>query len=117
MSNSNSTLSYLNNFLYCFTKEFFGSTIILIRASLSSSLRVVTIGNLPTNSGISPNFNKSCGSKDSNTSYLFISLLLFISAPNPIVFLSTRSFTIFSSPSKAPPQMNNMFDVFICINS
>ena len=60
-SKSNSTLSYLNNFLYCFTSEFLGSVIIFIKDSLSSSLNVVTIGNLPTNSGINPNFNKSCG--------------------------------------------------------
>src|SRR5574344_3016989 len=29
LSNSNSTLSYFNNFLYCFTNEFLGSVIIL----------------------------------------------------------------------------------------
>ena len=75
------------------------------------------IGNLPTNSGIKPNFNKSCGSNCSNTLYLSMSLLLSIFAPKPIDFWPILSFTIFSSPSNAPPQINSIFDVSICINS
>ena len=75
-SNSNSTLSYSNNFLYCFTKEFLGSTSIFTNASLSRSFRVAIIGNLPINSGINPNFSKSCGNSSLNVSYLFISFSL-----------------------------------------
>ena len=56
-SNSSSTLSSLNSFLYCFTIAFFGFVTISISVSLSSSLNVATIGSLPTNSGISPNFS------------------------------------------------------------
>ena len=51
----------IDNFLYCFTKAFFGFVTISISAYLSNSLKVATIGSLPTNSGIRPNFNKSCG--------------------------------------------------------
>jgi len=80
---------------------------------LSNSLRVATIGNLPTNSGIKPNFNKSCGNNCSYTLYLSISLLLFISAPNPIAFLPVRELIILSNPSNAPPHINSMFSVFI----
>ena len=75
------------------------------------------IGSLPTNSGIKPNFNKSCGNNSLNISDLFISFLLSISAPKPIAFLPILSLIIFSSPSKAPPQINKIFAVLIWINS
>lgn len=116
-SNSSFTPSNDNSFWYCLTNAFFGSVTILIKASLSNSLRVATIGNLPTNSGIKPNFNKSCGNNCSYTLYLSISLLLFISAPNPIAFLPVRELIILSNPSNAPPHINSMFSVFIWINS
>jgi len=116
-SNINSTSSISSNFLYCFTKAFFGSVVIFINASLFSSFSVAIIGNLPINSGIIPNFNKSCGKICSNTLNLSISFLLWISAPNPIAFLPILSFMMFSNPSNAPPQINNIFDVFICISS
>ena len=45
-SNSSSTSSNSNNFLYCFTKAFFGFVTISINAALSNSLRVATIGSL-----------------------------------------------------------------------
>ena len=107
----------LNNFLYCFTKAFFGFVIISISASLSSSLNVAIIGRRPTNSGISPNFNKSCGNKSSYILYLSTSFTLSTFAPNPIDFFPILSPIILSNPSKAPPQINNILDVFICINS
>ena len=88
-----------------------------IRAFLSSSSNVATIGSLPTNSGINPNFNRSCGNSCSKTLYLFISFLLSICAPKPIDFLPVLSFTMFSNPSNAPPQINRIFCVFICKNS
>ena len=49
--------------------------------------------------------------------YLSISFALCISVPNPIAFWPIRSPIILSSPSKAPPQINRIFAVFICINS
>ena len=58
----------------------------LISASLSSSSRVVTIGNLPTNSGIKPNFNKSCGNSSLNTSVFVFLAISFFSTPKPIAF-------------------------------
>ena len=66
--NSNSTPSNSSSFLYCFTKAFFGSVAIFIKASLSNSSSVAIIGNLPINSGINPNFSKSCGNNSLNTS-------------------------------------------------
>jgi len=116
-SNSNSTPSNSNNFLYCFVNAFFGFVTIFTKASLSNSLNVAIIGSLPTNSGINPNFNKSCGNNSSNILYLSSSFLLSICAPNPIAFLPTLSFIILSNPSNAPPHINNMFDVSICKNS
>ena len=50
------TPSNSNNFLNCLTSAFFGSFSILIIASIFKSFNVATTGNLPTNSGISPNF-------------------------------------------------------------
>ena len=85
-SNSSSTPSNSNNFLYCFTNAFLGFVTISINASLSNSWSVAIIGNLPTNSGINPNFNKSCGNNCSYIWYLSISLLLFTSAEKPIAF-------------------------------
>ena len=69
-SNSSSTPSSSRSFLYCLTRAFLGSVTILINASLSNSCRVAIIGSLPTNSGIKPNFNKSCGKSCSNILYL-----------------------------------------------
>ena len=116
-SNSSSTPSNSNNFLYCLTKAFLGSVTIFTNASLSNSLRVVTIGSLPTNSGINPNFNKSCGNNSSYILYLSISFLLSIFAENPIAFFPILSFIILSNPSNAPPHINKIFDVFICKSS
>lgn len=115
--NTSSTPSISNNFLYCFINEFFGSTSIFIKASLSKSFRLAIIGNLPINSGINPNFSKSCGNNSLKISYLLISFLLFICVPNPIAFSPVLSLMIFSNPSKAPPQIIKIFSVLICINS
>ena len=115
--NSRFTPSISNSFLYCFTSEFFGSVTIFTKASLSKSFRLAIIGSLPINSGISPNFNKSCGNSSLNISYLFVSFLLSIFVPNPIFFSPVLSFIISSNPSKAPPQINKIFYVFICNSS
>ena len=68
------------------------------------------------NSGISPNFRRSSG--------ISFSRILPRSAfdtpasePNPIDRRPTRSSTIFSSPSNAPPQMNSTFVVSIWMKS
>ena len=37
--------------------------------------------------------------------------------PNPKEEEFVRFSTILSRPSKAPPQINNIFEVFICTNS
>ena len=116
-SNSSSTSSIWNSFLYCFTNAFFGFVTISINAFLSNSSSVAIIGKRPTNSGINPNFSKSCGNICLKISLLFKSLLLSITAPKPIDFLPILSFTIFSNPSKAPPQINNIFEVSTCKNS
>ena len=51
---------------YCLRRAFFGSCKILIKASSCKSSKVATIGSLPINSGINPNFNKSSGSRSFN---------------------------------------------------
>ena len=48
-------LSIRNSSVYCFTIEFFGSTRIVLRLSLSNFVTDVIIGKRPTNSGINPN--------------------------------------------------------------
>ena len=61
--------------VYDFYKRFFKDELLedsdedieaLLVEWLANESRVTTIGNLPTNSGINPNFNKSCGSNSSN---------------------------------------------------
>jgi hypothetical protein len=116
-SNSKSTPSNSINFLYCLIRAFLGLLTISIKASFVNPSNVATIGSLPTNSGISPNFNKSCGNNCLNISVLFISFLLSILAPKPIVLVPILSLIMLSKPSKAPPHINNIFDVSICIKS
>ena len=76
--------SISNNLTYCLTKEFLGSSKILISEASSKSSNVDIIGNRPTNSGIKPNFNKSSGSISCNSSPVFLSSLDFTVAPKPI---------------------------------
>ena len=54
-----SPILLLNSDVYCFNNAFLGSCIIFINIVSSSSSRVAITGNLPINSGIIPNFNKS----------------------------------------------------------
>ena len=59
-------------------------------------------GNLPTNSGIKPNFTKSSGSKASTieATDAWVSLT---AAPKPMPDLSVRCLMTSSIPEKAPP--------------
>ena len=96
-------------FLYCFTREFFGSIRICINASSLSSSNVANTGRRPTNSGIKPNLIKSSGSTLFKTRLASFAIFLGLtSAPKPMPLLSERSLMIFSNPSNAPPQMNRM---------
>ena len=112
---SKSMLSSLKSFVYCLIREFFGSVKILQSASSSSSSRTVITGSLPTSSGTIPNLTRSCGTT------LFITLLssslLLTFPPKPSDDDSVRFLITLSSPSKAPPQINRMFFVSICMNS
>ena len=116
-SNSNFTPSNSNSFSYCFTKEFFGSFKIRTRASLSNASKETITGTRPTNSGIIPNFTRSCGITSFNTSPIFRSFLSAISVLNPIDFVSIRVSIILFKPSNAPPQINKILLVSIWINS
>ena len=53
---------------YCFTSEFFGSTMIFTRASRSRLRTAPIIGRRPMNSGIMPNFRRSSGWTWANSS-------------------------------------------------
>ena len=78
---------------------------------------MVTIGILPTNSGIKPYLIKSSGSSFLIKSETLFSSLLTTLAPKPIeVSFPLASITL-SSPANAPPQINNMFVVSTCKNS
>jgi hypothetical protein len=114
-SKVNFTSSIANNFLYCLISAFFGSVNIFIKSSLVSSLWVEITGNLPINSGIRPYFTKSSGSTNSKISSLESSP--FFSLPNPITLPFNFFLIISSSPSKAPPAINKMFEVSTWINS
>src|SRR5262245_19345514 len=57
-----STPSISNSSWYCFTRAFFGSVRMRLRDASSRSPSVATTGSRPTNSGISPYFNRSSGS-------------------------------------------------------
>ena len=116
-SNSNPTPSSSRSLVYCLIREFFGSFKIRINASRSSESKDTVIGTRPINSGISPNFTKSCGSARLNASPTLMSDFDFTSALNPIAEASIRASTIFSRPSNAPPQINRIFVVSIGISS
>ena len=115
--NSSWTFSNSNSLLYCLVSEFFGSFKIFINDFSSKSSSVVTIGILPTNSGIKPYLIKSSGSSFLIKSETLLSSLLTTLAPKPIeVSLPLASITL-SSPANAPPQINSMFVVSTCKNS
>ena len=86
-------------------------------ASLSNRSKDTVTGTRPTNSGISPNFIKSCGSAFLNSSPTFFSSFSERIPLNPIDFSSIRLSMILSSPSNAPPQINRIFVVSIWISS
>ena len=113
-----STLSISNKCLYWLTKAFFGSLRILTKACSSSSCRFEITGSLPTNSGIKPYFTRSSGSRLSTEDDIDWTFdVLLTSAAKPIPILLFRWSITLSRPEKAPPQINNMFDVSIWINS
>ncbi len=95
---------------------FFGSTRTRIRSSTVSGDSVTMTGSRPMNSGMSPNLSRSSGI---SFSMIFARSAAEIvpEAPNPIARLPTRSSTIFSSPSNAPPQMNSTLVVSIWMKS
>ena len=113
---SKSTPSSSNSFAYCLTRAFFGSVMILTRASSSSSSSVTMDGSLPMNSGIRPNFKRSSDCTSLRTSS-FSGILPDVSELKPITFSPTLLLMIFSSPSNAPPQMNITSFVSNCMNS
>ena len=86
-------------------------------ASSSRSSSVATTGRRPTNSGIRPNFSRSSGSTSFRISPVLRSSGPRTSAPKPIEVPLPRWAMIFSSPEKAPPQMNRMLVVSTCRNS
>ena len=116
-SKMSSTSSMSKNFLYCFTKALRGSSRIRTKACSSSASRATTMGKRPINSGIKPYFKRSSGITCRRSSPICLSSLGWISAPKPMVFFPVRLSIILSKPSKAPPQINKMLVVSICINS
>ena len=88
-----------------------------IRSSRSRASRETVIGTRPINSGIIPNFTKSCGSASFRSSLIFLSFSPASSALNPMEPRSIRFSIIRSIPSKAPPQINRMLVVSIGISS
>ena len=81
------------------------------RASLFKSSKVAITGSLPTNSGISPNFNKSSVSSFFRIDPIFFVDLSLTSASKPILDLSPLLEIILSIPAKAPPQIKRILVV------
>ena len=96
---------------------FLGSFRILTSASSSSESNETTTGTRPTNSGISPNLIRSCGSALWNISPISSLLFSLSSELKPIELLSILDSIIFSSPSNAPPHMKRILVVSIGISS
>ena len=114
LSNSSLTPSNSSNFWYCLTIALFGSVRIRISASLSSISRETVTGSLPTSSGISPNFTRSCGRIWCKSTSISSSCFSAIFALNPMDFLSIRFSISLSIP---PPQINRILVVLIWISS
>jgi len=91
-------------------RAFLGLVRISISVSLFKSSNVATTGNLPTNSGIKPNFNRSSGSSFFKISPVLKLFLSLTSASNPIEDLSPLLEIILSIPAKAeiPQEMAKM---------
>ena len=115
--NSSFTSSSSNSFLYCLVRAFFGSERILTIASFVSCSKDTITGTRPINSGIRPNLVRSLGSTFRKSSSISISLRFTTSALNPIEPALIRCSTIFSRPSKAPPQIKRILVVSIWISS
>ena len=91
--------------MYCFTKEFLGTVSISMSAFSSKSSNEASIGNLPINSGISPNFNKSSGSTPDNISEKFLVSGILTLTLNPIPAVATAGIG-FSVNVKMPETRN-----------
>ena len=117
--NESFTPSIAKNCWNCLTTEFLGLVRISIKASSSSSSSEVWTAKRPTNSGMSPNFIRSSGSKNLYSSVkVFLSPSSFTLAENPIpVAFSTRLSITFPRPSNAPPQINKILEVSTSIVS
>ena len=116
-SNSSSTPSSSNSFLYCLTSEFFGSVRMATSVSLSSAVSVAMTGRRPTSSGIRPNLTRSCGVIWESSTSCSSSVLSLICAPKPSEDCATRLSMAFWMPSKAPPQIKRILEVSIWMNS
>ena len=116
-SNSRLTASMANSLVYCLISESFGSLRIRTSAFSSRPLSAVTTGSRPTSSGIRPNLTRSCGITSCIQLVVSSSTLDLISALNPRDDEPRRFSTVFSRPSNAPPQINRIFVVSICIKS
>mmetsp|Transcript_8211 Transcript_8211/g.12452 ORF Transcript_8211/g.12452 Transcript_8211/m.12452 type:complete len:203 (-) Transcript_8211:1574-2182(-) len=105
--------------VYCLTREFFGTVKMSMRVFSVSPFVETMTGNLPTNSGIIPNWTKSFGIALSKyfPCTLKSSTFFFIFAPNPIDAASIRLLMILSIPANAPPLMKRMLVVSIWIKS
>ena len=114
--NSSFTFSKPKSFWYCLTKAFFGLVRISINASLLRSSSVAITGNLPTNSGIRPNFKRSSVSSFLRIDPIFFEDLSFSLTSNPMLDLSPL-LDIILSIQKAPPHINKIFVVSTCKKS
>ena len=117
LEKSNVTSSISKSLLYCFKRAFFGFVRISTSASWSRSPNVAKTGSLPINSGIKPYLIRSSGSTSRRISPAIRPSGSLTSAPKPIEDPCFLSEIILSSPEKAPPQINKIFDVSTCKNS
>ena len=115
--NSSFTSSSSNSLWYCLVRAFFGSVRMRTRDARSRRFKETVMGTRPMNSGISPNFTRSSGSTCFKSWSMSRVLLSAMSALNPMELVEILRSTIFSRPSKAPPQMNRMLVVSICRSS
>src|SRR5581483_7279852 len=119
------TFSNSNKRWYCLVIAFLGRIRISTNAASSRSFKTPTTGRRPTNSGIRPNLIKSSGWLLASNSVSRLdsgmnstaSLSFSLPARKPMAFLPTRRPTIFSRPTKAPPQIKRMLVVSTGVNS
>ena len=103
--------------MYWFSREFLGSRRMRTKASSSRAFSAVMTGIRPTSSGIRPYFTKSWGVTSFIQSIWSSSFLPWTSPPKPREPEAVLRWTIFSRPSKAPPQINRMLEVLMLMAS